>query len=108
MNGVQELIDKYGAKQSVMVQGVALPIIDIPMMSDKRWNELARENAVNNYIKTFGCRPQTVEDAVQWQRDRINQILSTDEEFKKASNVPVVFASCDNKKAPQPTKVHGA
>lgn len=71
---MQELIAKYGVSGTVKVEGQELPIINVPMMSDERWQQLARENAVSNYIKTFGTDPESVEVAVKWQRARINKL----------------------------------
>lgn len=28
--------------------GTTIPMLDIPMMSDEKWHEMARENAVHN------------------------------------------------------------
>lgn len=50
--------------------GVDVPLLDIPMMDDDRWQQLARENAVHNYTKHFGHAPKDVETAVMWQRQR--------------------------------------
>lgn len=52
-----------------------VPLVDLPMMSDERWNELARENAVHNFTQAFGHSPNTVEEAVEWQRERAEQIV---------------------------------
>lgn len=52
-----------------------VPLVDIPMMSDERWNELARQNAVENYIREFGKAPENTEDAVRWQRARADQLV---------------------------------
>ena len=49
--------------------GVEVPLYDITMMSDERWQELARENAVHNYTKHFGHAPQDTQTAVTWQRN---------------------------------------
>lgn len=45
-----------------------VPLVDLPMMSDEEWNRTARENAVHNYIRKFGHPPESVEEAVEWQR----------------------------------------
>ena len=55
--------------------GIAVPMLDIPMMSDERWHETARENAVCNYIKTHGRRPESVEIAVEEQHRFIRQVI---------------------------------
>ncbi len=54
------------AKTSI---GEIIPILDIPMMSDERWEQLARENAVHNYRRENGCEPESIEEAVHWQRE---------------------------------------
>ncbi|WP_418750604.1 hypothetical protein [Frisingicoccus sp.] len=51
-----------------MKSGQNVSIFDIPMMSDERWQQLARENAVHNYIRENGREPDSVEAAIIWQR----------------------------------------
>ena len=46
-----------------------VPLVDLKMMSDKRWNELAEQNAVENYTNILGHPPDNVEEAVAWQRN---------------------------------------
>lgn len=48
--------------------GDVVPVLDIPMMSDDRWQQLAREHAVENYIRENGVEPESVEVALEWQR----------------------------------------
>lgn len=45
-----------------------VPLVDLPMMSDEEWNRTAGENAVHNYTRKFGHPPESVEEAVEWQR----------------------------------------
>lgn len=52
-----------------------IPLVDMPMMSDERWCELGRENAVNNYRRKFGKEPESVDQAVEWQRAWVNQMM---------------------------------
>lgn len=66
---MQNLIDRYGTAGTIEIQGIELPIINIPMMSDEKWQELARENAVSNYRRITGTDPESVEVAVKWQRE---------------------------------------
>lgn len=61
--------------QTEMRSGIKVPVIDMPMMSDERWNELAKEQAVHNYIRENGKEPDSVEVALQWQRERIESRL---------------------------------
>lgn len=51
--------------------GHTYPVVDIPMMSDERWQQLSVENAISNYTHEVGHAPENAEVAVQWQRDRI-------------------------------------
>lgn len=48
--------------------GGIFPVIDIPMLSDERWQALAKENAVHNYEEENGHAPESAEDALEWQR----------------------------------------
>lgn len=50
--------------------GRAVPLLDIRMMSDERWEELARESTVRNYTEAFGYAPESVAVALAWQRGR--------------------------------------
>ena len=51
-----------------------LPVLEVPQMSDERWQELAKENAVRNYTRENGRKPESVEQAVAWQRNVIRSI----------------------------------
>lgn len=61
--------------QTEMKSGIKVPVIDMPMMSDERWNELAKEQAVHNFIRENGKEPDSVEVALQWQRECIESRL---------------------------------
>lgn len=50
-----------------------IPVKDIPTLSDDRWQQMARENAVHNFIRENGREPGSVDEAVQWQRSRVDQ-----------------------------------
>lgn len=50
--------------------GAAVPVLNIPMISDERWIQLARENAMQNYIREHGHEPVDPEEAYKWQRER--------------------------------------
>lgn len=52
--------------------GAELPILGIKMMSDERWQELAIENSVHNYTREHGAAPESIEQALEWQRNRVN------------------------------------
>lgn len=66
---MQELTKEYSTSGIVRINEKAVPILAIPMITDEHWNELTRENAVNNYVKQNGKEPESVEVAVQWQRE---------------------------------------
>lgn len=75
---MRNLVDKYGTAGTIKVQGIELPIINIPMMSDEKWQELARENAVSNYRRENGTEPESVEAALKWQRERLEALERTE------------------------------
>lgn len=54
--------------------GDALPVLDILMMSDERWQELAAEQAVKHYTEKHGYAPESVQQAFEWQRIWIAQM----------------------------------
>ena len=54
-----------------------MPVLDIPMMSDERWVQLARENAMQNYIQEHGHNPMNPEEAYKWQRERFCKECAT-------------------------------
>lgn len=56
-------------------EGRTYPLVDIPMMDDERWQELAKENAVHNYFEKHGKMPETPEIALAWQRERSDSIF---------------------------------
>lgn len=61
-----------------------VPLVDLPMMSDQRWNELAEQNAVKNYTQELGHPPRTVKEAVEWQREWCEQRARRLEKGKSA------------------------
>lgn len=65
----------YPVIGQVEIRGsVSVPLVDIPMMSDEKWNQLARENAMRNYRREFGKEPDTPEQAEAWQLEQLNSI----------------------------------
>lgn len=56
-----------------MIETRDIPVKDIPTLSDDRWQQMARENAVHNFIRENGRDPCSVDEAVQWQRSRVDQ-----------------------------------
>lgn len=57
-------------EQGKIMEGVAVPVLDVPVMSDERWVQLARENAIQNYIREHEHEPANPEEAYKWQRER--------------------------------------
>lgn len=49
-------------------------VLEIPQMSDERWQELNRKNAVRNYTRENGREPESVAQAVAWQRERVKMV----------------------------------
>ncbi len=49
-------------------------VLEIPQMSDERWQELTRKNAVRNYTRENGREPESVAQAVAWQRERVKMV----------------------------------
>ena len=47
-----------------------LPILDIPMMSDEKWNELARKQTLHNY-RTYSGKGEApdYETALKWEKE---------------------------------------
>jgi hypothetical protein len=59
---------------------IDVPLVGMKMMSDEDWIKSARENAVYNYTKKFGHPPDTVDIAVEWQREFCAEFIRTCEE----------------------------
>lgn len=49
--------------------GQTFPLLDVPMMSDEKWQQLAKDQAVHNYIREIGREPESVEAAFKWQEE---------------------------------------
>lgn len=50
--------------------GAVVPLVDIPQMSDKKWQKAAERNAVDNYTREHGKPPESPETALKWQRQK--------------------------------------
>ena len=64
-------------EQKKTMEGAAVPVLDAPMMSDERWVRIARENAMQNYIREHGRESIDVEEAYKWQRERFCKECAT-------------------------------
>ena len=58
--------------------GISLPLLDIPMMSDEKWQQLARENAAHNYIMTHGREPENVAQAIKERHEFVRRVILDD------------------------------
>lgn len=76
---MKELIEKYGISETVTVEEREFFVLNIPMMTDERWQELARENAIHNFTVQNGREPECVEEAVRWQRAFIAELEKREE-----------------------------
>ena len=50
--------------------GAVVPLVDIPQMSDRKWQKAAERNAVDNYTREHGKPPESPETALKWQRQK--------------------------------------
>lgn len=66
------VFERYAQIEIIKTPAGELPVLEVPQMSDERWQELARENAVRNYTRENGRKPESVEQALAWQRDVIS------------------------------------
>ena len=66
-----KILDReYPVTGYVTAPGIGtVPLVDLPMMSDERWEELCREGSVRHYAAVFGCPPESVETAMKWEQD---------------------------------------
>lgn len=75
---MNEILERFPVVGTVTIKSaegdIDLPILGIKMMSDERWLELAAENAVHNYTREHGTAPESVEQALEWQRNRVNSL----------------------------------
>lgn len=82
----------------------SLPILDIPMMSDERWNEYCRESTLKHYRELSGMgEAPDYETAKKWEReyfglDNLDKIEKPDiSRFIMENGVPV---DIKNEKSP--------
>lgn len=64
-------------RQVEMKNGDIVPMLNITMMSDERWNELTRQRAIKHYIRENGKEPESVEAAFKWQRQWVREIIES-------------------------------
>ncbi len=54
--------------------GEIVPLVEIKMISDERWNQLAGEQAVKNFRRWYGREPESVQEALKVQRAFIREL----------------------------------
>lgn len=64
-----------GISETVAGGGQEIPLLGIPVMPDETWDRLSRENAVHNFTVQNGRAPAGVEEALQWQRALVAEVL---------------------------------
>lgn len=52
-----------------------VPLLNVPMMSDERYSQLAKQQAVKHYIAYNGHEPENEKEAFQWQREWAAQMI---------------------------------
>ena len=52
-----------------------VPLLNVPMMSDKRYSQLPKQQAVNHYIAYNAHEPENEKKAFQWQREWAAQMI---------------------------------
>lgn len=58
-------------------EGNLVPCLGVRMMSDAKWNELTKRQAIKNYLRENGVMPESEEIAVEWQRQWVREILES-------------------------------
>ena len=54
--------------------GEIVPLVEINMMSDERWQQLVEESAVKHFREWYGREPESVEEALEAQRAFIREL----------------------------------
>lgn len=63
--------------------GEIVPLIEINMMSDERWQQLAAELAVKHFREWYGRDPESVQEAFEGQRAYIEKFWNVEESGKR-------------------------
>lgn len=59
-----------------ILNGAQIPLINMRLMSDERWQESATEHAVNHYIQRHGMPPTDVNTALMEERRVIHELMT--------------------------------
>ncbi len=60
--------------------GETVPLIEINMMSDERWQQFVEEGAVKHFREWYGREPESVQEALDAQRALIERLEREQEE----------------------------
>lgn len=60
--------------QVEMKSGAIVPLIEINMISDERWQQLAAEGAIKHFREWHGREPESVLEALEAQRAFIREL----------------------------------
>lgn len=83
------VFERYAQIGKIKTPAGELPVLEVPQMSDERWQELTRENAVRNYTRENGRKPESVEQALAWQQDEWDKDQQREPEDNRNRYLPV-------------------
>lgn len=63
---LQGVVNRYGVLETRVVKGQVVPVLNIPMMSDERWNQLAAEQKKQRTNREQTERKGSIERTVQY------------------------------------------
>lgn len=66
--------------------GDIVPLIEINMMSDERWQQLAAESAVKYFREWYGREPESVQEAFEGQRAYIEKFWREEKDGKRGAD----------------------
>lgn len=66
--------------------GEIVPLIEINMMSDERWQQLAAESAVKHFREWYGRDPESLREAFEGQRAYIEKFWH-EEDGKRGADI---------------------
>ena len=62
--------ENYPITGYIEVEGRHVPALDVPQISDDRWQQEARFSAESRFWDAHGFAPRDTAQALQWQADR--------------------------------------
>lgn len=76
------MTEQYETIGNIKLGKLELPILNIILMDDERYQKMAIENAIDNYTKEFGYAPESKEVACKWQREKVRRLLKEEREVE--------------------------